>query len=299
MEIKIKISHMEVEAGGQEAADSSGGGGRRGRGGGRGRGRGRSRESRPSQDLGETSLRERKKPRRDLSKASSHVAALFQAYSTILDDINDRHERLVKLSRDVTIGSKRLIFLLQRNDEREVLLKQAEVDLMPILANLEQISLELQGHEYWQYRRAFSPGLQEFIEAVSFLHFTKHSALITLKQVDELIQTGTPHHTSLYINDEDYLLGIADLTGELMRKAIGAVNVGEVDVAHTIRDFMQAIYEGFQLVAESKRDLRQKMGVMESSVKKVENACLTLCIQGVEKIKLLGAEQDEPPFQRD
>lgn len=58
---------------------------------------------------------------------------------------NDRHERLVKLSRDVTIGSKRLIFLLQRNDDRDTLLKQAEADLSPILANLEKIALELQG----------------------------------------------------------------------------------------------------------------------------------------------------------
>ncbi len=49
------------------------------------------------------------------------------------------------------------------------------------------------GQEYWRYRRAFSPGLQEFIEAVSFLHYIKHAALITREEVEEVIRAGTPN----------------------------------------------------------------------------------------------------------
>ncbi|NEJ83857.1 hypothetical protein GR268_46260 [Rhizobium leguminosarum] len=52
--------------------------------------------------------------------------------------------------------------------------------------------------------------------------------------------------------------------------------------------------EGFQqLTTDKKNDLRQKIGVMESSVKKVENACLALCIQGVEKLALLGTPTED------
>ena len=39
----------------------------------------------------------------------------FQKYQKELDCRHDKHERLVKLSRDVTIESKRVIFLMQRN----------------------------------------------------------------------------------------------------------------------------------------------------------------------------------------
>ncbi len=112
-----------------------------------------------------------------------------------------------------------------------------------------------------------------------------------------------------------------------MRKAIGAINAGEVEEAHTIRGFIQAIYEGTplpssplavvggrwvqadprpmvlcwrhnvegfqQLTTDKKNDLRQKIGVMEASVKKVENACLALCIQGVEKLALLGTPTED------
>lgn len=40
------------------------------------------------------------------------VIQQFRQYSIELDDKNDRYERIVKLSRDITIESKRIIFLL-------------------------------------------------------------------------------------------------------------------------------------------------------------------------------------------
>lgn len=54
-------------------------------------------------------------------------------------------------------------------------------------------ALRTEGREYWQYRRAFSPGLQEFIEAVSFYHFMKHGTVITRQEVEELIRSGSPN----------------------------------------------------------------------------------------------------------
>ena len=45
---------------------------------------------------------------------SSPIIQQFLAYQKVLDGKHDKYERLVKLSRDVTIESKRTIFLLQR-----------------------------------------------------------------------------------------------------------------------------------------------------------------------------------------
>ncbi|KAI8426605.1 hypothetical protein MSG28_005388 [Choristoneura fumiferana] len=44
--------------------------------------------------------------------ADSPVLAQFKAAATKLTERQDRNERLVKLSRDITIESKRIIFLL-------------------------------------------------------------------------------------------------------------------------------------------------------------------------------------------
>lgn len=44
--------------------------------------------------------------------ADSPVLAMFKTAARQLNERQDRHERLVKLSRDITIESKRIIFLL-------------------------------------------------------------------------------------------------------------------------------------------------------------------------------------------
>jgi hypothetical protein len=52
-------------------------------------------------------------PANDIS-TRSEVLSMFETFRQILDEHNDRYERLVKLSRDLTIQSKRIIFLLHR-----------------------------------------------------------------------------------------------------------------------------------------------------------------------------------------
>jgi hypothetical protein len=48
--------------------------------------------------------------------ASSPVIILFQQYAAELDFKHDKYERIVKLGRDITIESKRIIFLLHTLD---------------------------------------------------------------------------------------------------------------------------------------------------------------------------------------
>jgi len=45
---------------------------------------------------------------------SNTFSAVFRLFQTELDRRHDKHERLVKLSRDITVASKRIIFSLHR-----------------------------------------------------------------------------------------------------------------------------------------------------------------------------------------
>lgn len=45
------------------------------------------------------------------------IIKAFRGYCVDLDAKHDRHERLVKISRDITIESKRIIFLLHNIDK--------------------------------------------------------------------------------------------------------------------------------------------------------------------------------------
>uniref|UniRef100_A0A0M3INL2 Translin-associated protein X n=1 Tax=Ascaris lumbricoides TaxID=6252 RepID=A0A0M3INL2_ASCLU len=107
-----------------------------------------------------------------------------------MDDRNDRHERLVKLSRDITIESKRIIFQLHRytatktDAEKEDLLKKVELRL----GDLRQkqffaVAKELLHLDQNLYNRAVTFGLQEYIEAWSFYTFIAKKDLLRIDQV--------------------------------------------------------------------------------------------------------------------
>lgn len=46
---------------------------------------------------------------------------------------------------------------------------------------------ELERDRYWRYQRQVSPGLQEYIEALSFTHYLDHGNLITFEQAQETL----------------------------------------------------------------------------------------------------------------
>ena len=53
---------------------------------------------------------------KDDTPTDNPIIQMFKDISSELDDKHDRYERIVKLSRDITIESKRIIFLLHTYD---------------------------------------------------------------------------------------------------------------------------------------------------------------------------------------
>jgi hypothetical protein len=54
----------------------------------------------------------------EAAQSDNPVIQQFMLYRKELDNKHDRHERLVKMSRDITIEAKRIIFLLHNIDAR-------------------------------------------------------------------------------------------------------------------------------------------------------------------------------------
>lgn len=70
------------------------------------------------------------------------------------------------------------------------------------------------------------------------------------------------------------LVQLADLTGELMRLAIGRISDGELDYAEKICKFVRGIYRELMLLApnmDESFDMKAKMDTMLQSVIKIEN----------------------------
>ena len=82
----------------------------------------------------------------------------------------------------------------------------------------------------------------------------------------------------------DFILGLADLSGELMRNAINFLCSGNHDVCFTLLDFFQNMMDGFTRLPkyEASKYIGQKMLSLKQSCEKVENACYAICVRGSE-----------------
>lgn len=222
-----------------------------------------------------------KKKKKNILQESSDLYKCFISYRDHLDKRNDKYERLVKTSRDITIRSKRVIFgLLRKHEELESLVSEAEENIKPILELISKIAEELVNEDPYRFLRAVSPGLQEFIEAVSLLHYLKSKKLVSYEEVLSLYFQF--ENNKVLLTHYDYILGVADLTGELMRMAINCISEGNPTRVDEICLMLRLIYNEFSVFSGVHRDMNRKMNVMKNSLKKVENACYVLKIRGSE-----------------
>ncbi|KAI4468963.1 translin and translin associated protein x [Holotrichia oblita] len=114
--------------------------------------------------------------------ANSPIIKLFQTYATELDDKHDRYERVVKISRDITIESKRIIFLLHNagteiEEKKDHIFAEANLRLTQLLQKFKMIAYELQNLDHYLYLRAYTSGLQEYIEALYFYEYQRNTTL--------------------------------------------------------------------------------------------------------------------------
>lgn len=220
----------------------------------------------------------------------------FSRYADYLNGLNEKREKVVKASRDVTMNSKKVIFQVHRISKNNIeeVLEKAEKDLALVREqHISRLVKELQGTDFWKLRRAYSPGIQEYVEAATFFKFCKTGTLLNLDELNaSLLTLSDPSMEPLQINVLDYVLGVADLTGELMRLAIGRISEGELEWAKRICQFVRDIYRELTLVVplmDDSHDMKMKMDVMLQSVVKIENACFSVHVRGSEYIPLLGA----------
>lgn len=103
-----------------------------------------------------------------------------------------------------------MIFLIHRSltesvnqsDDRETSLRavsRAKPKLKEIQDLFATMREEFAGNRFWRYQRNVSPGLQEYIEALSFAHYLECQALISYAEVQRSLSDagGVPVCSSL------------------------------------------------------------------------------------------------------
>lgn len=136
--------------------------------------------------------------------------------------------------------------------------------------------------------------MQEYIEARTFLSYChSNTHIITLQEINAEIHADFSAKNGNedgrfdfnVVDPTDYILGLADLTGEMMRRAVAAKSQCD---AVTILDRLREIEQGFNVIADAKmfvhKDFRQKCEVLKQSVDKVQKSCFNRVVQMSERI---------------
>ena len=248
---------------------------------------------------------------------SSRYDDIFRPVAAELDAYKEKRERLVKASRDTTAAAKKVIFKLLRVNKvveptahalDDPLLDEAEEDLAAVRRQIvDHIAAEFVTdpatpltEEYWRYQPQFSAGLQEYIEAACLYAWVRHSACAGWRE----LQAQLPQ---VPIDATDYLLGVCDLTGEVMREAVQSVALGNVQLPFAACRFLQQLLVECRALKQAAErswpgtvnsELDRKLETMASSVVKVEETCYKLRLRQAEYPAAAGAipprSEEEP-----
>lgn len=222
----------------------------------------------------------------------------FQIFACELNEKHDLYEKIVKHGRDITIESKRIIFLLHtidssKNNQDKVLDEARERLLKLCKTSFLAISKELIGKDPYQFTRAYSAGLQEFVEAFTFYQFLSHADLSDWEILTSGYLTFNEDNQQVVtcmLPPIEYMLGLLDMTGELMRKCINSLGSGDVDSCFESCDCLRSLYTGFMSIGNThNREWSRKIYTLKQSLSKAENVCYNVKVRGKEAAKWAAA----------
>ncbi|XP_043581803.1 translin-associated protein X [Bombus pyrosoma] len=239
-------------------------------------------------------------------KDARDILQLFEAYATELDDKHNRFERIVKFGRDITIESKRIIFLLHTIDKsnQESVLNEANERLQKVAKTLfKSIAYELENQDPYLYLKAYRNGLEEYVEAVTFYHYLKCDNMKSWLEIEKTLtyrnKNNKLDNIQVFVSPYEYMLGIADLTGELMRLCINNLATGDTASCYQTCNFVRDMYTQFLgCTNTSNRLLNRKLCTLEQNLHKIESVCYTIKVRGSEIPKhilmdLVGEEHED------
>lgn len=194
------------------------------------------------------------------------------------------------------------------SDKKLEVLQEAETRLNNLVEkNFKAIAIELEEHDPYLYLRAYTSGLQEFVEALLFFWYLKADLMKTWSEINETFvykrddEQQDKKSVMLLFPEVEFILGIGDFTGELMRKCINSLGTGNIEDCFKICNFVKDLYTGFlgtrkmnKLIKNlyiyffsgvnniGYKEFNHKMYVLKQSVMKMELVCYNIRVRGSE-----------------
>ncbi len=172
----------------------------------------------------------------------------------------ENREKIVLLSRQIIKHSKLSIYASHRKEMGDA--KKHIIVMKGLIKNLHALLKQASPDAINSARVAE----QEFVEAACLLR------VISGKEV--------PTHTELKVDPEPYMLGLADVVGELGRVSVHSIIANDYATALRMREIVTDIYGKFMNLNLRNSDLRRKVDAIKWELKKMEDTIVQLKVNG-------------------
>ena len=174
----------------------------------------------------------------------------FKKIRDKLSKYDSDREKLIKKARDVLKKSKQVIYAVHRKD-----IGEAGNIIKDVKKEKEELDKIASSDNRLFYEGSYSDACQEYVEALAYYSFIKGGKI--------------PASSSLKVSEQDYLMGICDLTGELCRKAVTIAHRDPKEVAK-IKNLVEEIFGEFLKFNLRNGNLRKKSDSIKWNLKKLE-----------------------------
>jgi len=168
-----------------------------------------------------------------------------------LKNLELKRETTIQKAREIIRISKLIIYALHRSDvkaaKRQITKIKAKIKLLPT-------------NNYDTGIRKVA--VQEYVEAMTLYYFITERRLVSKKE--------------LKVNNEDYLLGLCDLTGEIVRLGVNSVIKRKPKIALECKELVEDIYGEFLRMDLRNGELRKKSDSIKWNLRKLEDLAVDI-----------------------
>lgn len=231
----------------------------------------------------------------------SELAASYHASNTL-------QEALVKMSRDITQESKKVGFLLQRTtpSNRSQIVQEAEAALRKVRSMVRAQFAAMPPRDVLRYNKSIGWSHQEFVEAWGLWRYVIGSRAPMFREfqdwlnteddadlgaegrvtTDEVRARNAEAHPRMSVTLFDFILGLFDVGGEVMRLCVASVATLSQDAGAPFRalEYVQALQHALTAGSGSVdlKEYEKKNTVLQQCREKIESVCFDLRLRKAE-----------------
>lgn len=186
-----------------------------------------------------------------VDKEMTDIEKSLRSYDTLRDEV-------INISREIIKQSKVVINHAHRGEDDQesiITLKQLKKKMDDTTTNSSGLTRE----------GSVKVAYQEFTEAMLFTEF---------------MESGIFSKEKLGVDEESYLLGLCDLTGELARMAVRKATTKDYGEVRRISSCIEEIHSFFMRLDLRNSELRKKSDQVKWNLKKVEEILYDISMRG-------------------